>query len=301
MSERFDNPLLSMAGLARHASLNRNSTRDAGLSSITMTDIYKHPEEYDLEHLGEEEDIAFYVSLVRTLRPLRILELGCGTGRITLPLAQEGARLGCDVIGLDNQPEMLESAEQHRTAMSPEIRERLRFIAGDMRTFAAEPKLDLIVIPCSSMSHVIELDDQIAVFKRCYENLNPGGRFMVEVNMPNMAAYADSFSTPPRTPIEIDLDRSDESDGTRLIRRKTTRYLSDQQLAHIRFLYEKYQHGRAIESHIDDFASHVFFPRELALLFIHSGFEIERTLGDYRGRPLAANSPLIIMTGKRPG
>jgi ubiquinone/menaquinone biosynthesis C-methylase UbiE len=266
-----------------------------------MSDIYKHPAEYDLEHLGDEEDVDFYVSLVRTLRPQKILELGCGTGRITLPLAIEGASFDCEVIGLDSQPEMLKSAEQHRESMSPENRGRLRFLSGDMRTFSAEPKIDLIVIPCSSMSHVLELDDQIAVFKRCYENLNPGGRFVVEVTMPNMAAYADSFSVPQRTPIEIDLDRTDESDGTRLIRRKTTRYLSDQQLAQIRFLYEKYRHGRGIESNIDDFASHVFFPRELALLFIHAGFEIERTLGDYRSRPLSANSPLIIMIGKRAG
>jgi SAM-dependent methyltransferase len=264
-----------------------------------MSNIYKHPEEYDLEHLGDDEDVGFYISLVRTLRPRRILELGCGTGRITLPLANEGARSGFDVIGLDNQPEMLESAKQHLADVSAEIRERLTLVAGDMRTFNAEPKFDLIVIPCASMSHVLELDDQIAVFKRCCENLNPGGRFVVEVNMPNLAAYADSFSVPPRAPIEIDLDRSDPSDGTRLIRRKTTHYLSDRQRAHIRFLYEKYQHGRAVESYIDDFASHVFFPRELALLFIHAGFEIERTIGDYRGRPLTANSPLIIMMGRR--
>ena len=264
-----------------------------------MSDIYKHPEEYDLEHLGDYEDVDFYVSLARTLRPRRILELGCGTGRITLPLATEAARASHDVIGLDSQPEMLAQAEENRATLAADVRARLSFIAGDMRTFVAEPKLDLIVIPCSSISHLLELDDQIALFKRCYQNLSLGGRFVVEVTMPNLAVYADSFSVPPRTPIEIDLDRSDETDGTRLIRRKTTCYSSDRQLAEIRFLYEKYQHGRAIESYIDDFGSHVFFPRELMLLFIHAGFEIERTLGDYRSRPLAANSPLIIMIGRR--
>jgi hypothetical protein len=37
------------------------------------------------------------------------------------------------------------------------------------------------------------------------------------------------------------------------------------------------------------------------LLFLHTGFEVEQTLGDYRGRPLKPNSPLIIMIGKLAG
>jgi ubiquinone/menaquinone biosynthesis C-methylase UbiE len=68
----------------------------------SMGELYKHPEEYDLEHLGDSDDIDFYVSLARKLKPRRILELGCGTGRITLPLAEEGARLGFEVVGLDS-------------------------------------------------------------------------------------------------------------------------------------------------------------------------------------------------------
>jgi len=69
-----------------------------------MSDLYKHPEEYDREHLGDEEDVGFYLSLSRRLAPRKVLEVGCGTGRITLPLAQ----IGLDLVGLDNQPEMLE-------------------------------------------------------------------------------------------------------------------------------------------------------------------------------------------------
>ena len=265
-----------------------------------MSDIYKHPSEYNLEHLGDEEDVAFYVSLARSLHPHRVMELGCGTGRITLPLAKQGARSGFGVIGLDTQPPMLEAARHALATAQIEIRQCTQFVPGDMRTFVAEPKLDLILIPCASLSHVLELDAQIEIFQRTYANLNPGGRFVVEVNMPNLAAYYDSFTMPPRTPLEIDLDVSDAHDGTRLIRRKTTHYRSDEQLAEIRFLYEKYRDGRAVESYIDDFKSHVFFPRELALLFVHAGFAIERAIGDYRGRALSANSPLIIMIGRRP-
>src|ERR1035437_3957044 len=98
-----------------------------------MSDLYKHPEQYDREHLADDEDIEFYVSLGRKLRPRKVLELGCGTGRITLPLA----RIGFDVVGLDSQPEMLHKAEEHRLQSSPEVRQRLVFVEGDMRTWAA--------------------------------------------------------------------------------------------------------------------------------------------------------------------
>src|ERR1700722_8638037 len=112
-----------------------------------MGDLYKHPEEYDREHLGDDEDISFYLSLSRRPTPRKLLELGCGTGRITLPLAQ----LGFDVVGLDNQPEMLQKAEERRLQTSPEIRQRLQFIEGDMRTWSASTAFDLILIPASSI------------------------------------------------------------------------------------------------------------------------------------------------------
>lgn len=262
-----------------------------------MSDIYKHPEEYDLEHSGHDEDTEFYLRLVRILKPRRVLELGCGTGRITLPLAREGVRQGFAVVGLDNEPEMLRRAEESRAQTDEESRRALSYVKGDMLTWRSDTPFDLILIPCGSLSHILEIEAQIRLFRQCYENLLSGGRFVVEVIMPNMAAYMDSFKIPPRAPIEIDLDSTDESDGTRLIRRKTTSYSSHNQLAEIRFLYEKYKEGRAVESYIDDFASHVFFPRELALLFIHAGFTVEQTLGDYRGRELRAQSPLIMMIG----
>jgi ubiquinone/menaquinone biosynthesis C-methylase UbiE len=266
-----------------------------------MSDLYRHPEEYDLEHLGDSDDVEFYVSLVRRLQPRKVLELGCGTGRITLPLAEQGAQLAFDVTGLDSQAEMLETAKKRLLEAPPKVRERLRLIRGDMRTWQSESAFDLIVIPCSSISHLLTLQDQLTVWNQCRRNLRPGGRFVVEITMPNMATFADSFNVPPRALVEIDVDKSDESDGVRFIRRKTSRYLSHEQCAQTRFLYEKYQNGRAIDGYIDDFAGHVFFPRELQLLFIHTGFEVEQTLGDYRGRPLKPNSPLIIMIGKLAG
>jgi hypothetical protein len=119
--------------------------------------------------------------------------------------------------------------------------------------------------------------------------------------MPNFSAYADSFANPPRVVVEIDRDVTDPKRKVRLVRRRTVRYRPDEQRAQIRFLYEKYQRRNLVESYIDDFESHVYFPRELRLLFLHAGFEIEDVFGDYDRRPLRASSPLIIMIGMKPG
>jgi hypothetical protein len=62
---------------------------------------------------------------------------------------------------------------------------------------------------------------------------------------------------------------------------------------------EKYRVGRQVEGYIDDFASHVFFTRELQLVFIHCGLEVEEIIGDYRGRPLSPTSRVIITIGGR--
>ena len=68
--------------------------------------IYQRPADYDLEHEGDD-DVEFFVALARRLKPKRVLELACGSGRVTQPLAELAAREGFDMVGLDNAAEML--------------------------------------------------------------------------------------------------------------------------------------------------------------------------------------------------
>jgi SAM-dependent methyltransferase len=265
-----------------------------------MTDLYRRPDEYDLEHVGDEEDVVFYVGLARSLKPKSVLELASGTGRITVPLAEEGARSGFSVVGLDSEANMLKQARDKAAHMSAAARKRLKLVHGDMRKWHGREPFDLIVVPCASISHLLELQDQLDVWRQAFQNLAPGGRFVVETVMPNFSAYADSFSNPPRALVEIDRDVTDERRKIRLVRRKTVNYVPNEQRAQIRFLYEKYRRKSLIECYIDDFESHVYFPRELRLLFLHTGFEIEDVFGDYNRRPLRASSQLMIMIGRKP-
>src|SRR5258708_18950823 len=265
-----------------------------------MVQLYRRPDEYDLEHLGDDEDIQFYVNLSRSLKPERVLELACGTGRITIPLAEEGARSGYSVVGLDTEPAMLKQAGQKLKRLPAAVRRRIKLVEGDMRTWRDRKLFDLIIIPCSSISHVLELRDQLAIWQRAFQNLSAGGRFVVETTMPNFAAYADSFANPPRTIVEIDRDVSDEKTGTRLLRHRTTNYMPAEQRAQIRFVYEKYRGKNRVDRYIDEFQSHVYFPREVQLLFLHAGFEIESVYGDYARRPLRSTSQQMIVIGHKP-
>ena len=265
-----------------------------------MTELYRRPDEYDLEHVGDEEDVVFYVGLAKSLHPKSVLELASGTGRITVPLAEEGARSGFSVVGLDSEANMLKQARDKAAHIPAAARKRLKLVHGDMRKWHGREPFDLIVVPCASISHLLELQDQLDVWRQAFQNLAPGGRFVVETVMPNFSGYADSFSNPPRTLVEIDRDVTDARRKIRLVRRKTVNYMPNEQRAQIRFLYEKYRRKSLVECYIDDFESHVYFPRELRLLYLHAGFEIEDVFGDYNRRPLRASSQLMIMIGRRP-
>lgn len=140
----------------------------------------------------------------------------------------------------------------------------------------------------------------MAVWRRAFDLLSPRGRFVVDVTMPDIRMYAASLETPPSALLEIDLDRRDASDDERLIRSKTTTYDAFGQRASIRFIYDKFKKDRPVDRYVSDFDSYVYFPGELRLLFLHTGFEVEAVWADYAFREPRARSREIVMVGMRP-
>ncbi len=262
-------------------------------------EIYRRPGDYDLEHEDDDKDVAFFVELTGRLRPRRVLELGAGSGRVTVPLAQLAARAGFTITALDVSETMLEEAGRKLAEAPSTARERVELVTGDMRTWEAPEAFDLILVPCASVSHLLGLDDQLAAWRRAHANLTGGGRFVVDVAMPDLTVYADSLRQPPRAWLEIDGDTSDD-EGRRLVRYKTTEYAPHEQRASIRFLYDKFAPERPADRWVSDFESHVYFPRELELLYRHTGFEVEATCGDYRFRPPRASTRALVVVGRKP-
>jgi len=125
--------------------LNKNSMSNALYDSF-IADYYDESPVVK----GRLQDVAFYRDAVREFGD-PVLELGCGTGRITMALAQAGKR----VTGLDLSERMLERAVKKRAALFTEERERIHLVQGDMAKFDLGEKFALIIIPFRPLQHLL--------------------------------------------------------------------------------------------------------------------------------------------------
>lgn len=102
-----------------------------------------------------------------------VLELGCGTGKMTRLLAKSGY----DMIGVDNSEEMLQIAGE-----SGEERESILYLLQDMREFELYGTVRAVVSVCDSMNYILEEADLLKVFRLVNNYLDPGGIFIFDMN-----------------------------------------------------------------------------------------------------------------------
>src|SRR5262245_13905453 len=93
----------------------RSGIRHRGAGTSTRSDIYARPDLYDMEYAGASNDDArFFARLLTRGRPRRVLELACGSGRVTFTLAS--ALPMAEIVGVDSSIEMLGKAAAMRNA-----------------------------------------------------------------------------------------------------------------------------------------------------------------------------------------
>ena len=111
---------------------------------------------YDAAYSAKEDlvDRDFYLDLAREYGG-PVLELGCGTGRITLPLARQGV----DVTGIDASRAMLEVLRAKLADEPAAIKRRVRVVEGDFRTLCLGDQFPMVVIPFRPMQHMYTTED----------------------------------------------------------------------------------------------------------------------------------------------
>ncbi len=130
---------------------------------------------YDLTHRGNPGDVLYYIKACRTAS--QILELGCGQGRILLPLAENGH---C-ITGLDHHPDMITELQRTINQRQDLDFSKIKLVQGDMRTFQIDRQFDRIILPFNGLFCLLHDNETLACFQQVHQHLKPGGSFLFDV------------------------------------------------------------------------------------------------------------------------
>ena len=248
-----------------------------------MADIYADARRYDAltsQHFGSG-DLGYWQTQA-ALCGGSTLELACGAGRLTVPLAASGV----DISGLDNSEPMLAVAREKSDNATLSIAWHL----GDMTDFNIDRRFSLIFLPNNSLAHLLTWQD----FGRCLacvrRHLAADGRFLLDYfnpslmllsRDPNQRYPAGSFDAP---------------DGSGQITvSEQVRYDVAAQISHIRWFWHSDATG---EEQVSDFSLRVYFPQELDALLAFGGFAIEAKYGNFDFSPFTSASRHQLVIAK---
>jgi SAM-dependent methyltransferase len=244
--------------------------------------IYDEGRHYDLLMPGPN-DLPFYRRQAE-LYGSPVLELACGTGRLTIPLGQAGF----DVTGLDVSPAMLQVARRKAESCGAAV----MFTEGNCVDFSLGRKFHLIFIAENSLSHLLERNEVEACFSSVRQHLAPGGRFVVDVFTPSARILARDGAQP------YAIGEYEDPDGGGPIRvTETGDYNAATQVKHVVWHYERI--GTA-ESWDVPLKLRMFYPQEIDALLTYNGFVIEQKYGDFNTSLFSAASPKQLIVCSDP-
>jgi SAM-dependent methyltransferase len=241
---------------------------------------------YDLAYAWYHDDVEFYV---RTAREARgpVLEVACGTGRITLPALEAGA----DVDGLDLDPGML--AQLRRKAEARGLRPRV--IEADMRDFTMPRRYRLVIIPFRAFMHALGTEDQLRTLRCCREHLEPEGRLVLDLFFPNMERLVNATG-------ERMMEREFQNPDTGLPVRIWSRRVVDRvnQLLQAEVEVEELDlAGGVSASHPHGFTLRWVWKSEMELLLRVAGFTRWEVYGGFDRRALESDTDHMIWSAWR--
>ena len=208
-------------------------------------------------------DMQFYRRWLPKNKDARILELCCGTGRLTLPIAKDGY----SICGVDYTPSMLEKAK----VKASEAGLVVEFIEADIRSLDLPEKFDLIFIPFNSIHHLYKNEDLFKVFDVVKNHLNEGGLFLLDCFNPNIQFIVEGQK-------ELkEIAEYTTDDGREVLIKQMMRYETKAQINRIEWHY--YINGEF--DSIQNLDMRLYFPQELDSYLEWNGFKVIHKYGSF--------------------
>ncbi len=233
------------------------------------TDFYQDAQRYDLFEgdIAAGDFLDFYVRQIERYGA-PVLELACGSGRLTIPLTEKGF----DLKGLDISDEMLALAKEKAERRNI----KLDIEKGDMTDFDLGKKFKLIFVPAQSLSHLYTLEQIEKCFACVKEHLTDDGRFLIELFNPSL---------------EILLERNaryfSQSEAENIAVDSNSFYDTATQIKHIELIFRE---NNDKPDAVLTFKMRQFFPQEIDALLKYNGFRIEQKFGSHREEKFDSDS-----------
>jgi ubiquinone/menaquinone biosynthesis C-methylase UbiE len=249
---------------------------------------------YDWENartLGRK-DVPFWRQVALEARG-PVLELGCGTGRISLPLA----RAGVSLVGVDRSALMLERAAVRRLALLKkrqpgQRRRRLSLVRGDIRSLPfADAEFNMVLAPYGILQSLLRDRDLTATLASVARVLGPGGLFGLDLvpDVPHWREYTNKIQL-----------RGKAAGGRHLTLVESVRQDQRRRLTTFQQTYLERRDGEITE-HQFDLTFRTLPVRLMTRRLERAGFTVETILGDYRGGPWDERADVWIMLARRCG
>jgi ubiquinone/menaquinone biosynthesis C-methylase UbiE len=242
---------------------------------------------YDWENaqtLGRR-DVPFWVRVAsRSEGP--VLELGSGTGRVSLPLA----RAGVDLVGIDRSAPMLDRARRRiAKSRNQQLAGSLRFVRGDIRSLPfADEAFRMVLAPYGILQSLIRPRDLTATLASVARVIGAGGTFGIDLvpDVPKWREYENRVGLRGKSRgVQLTLIESVRQDPKRRLTTFAQTYVE--------------RRGARTREHRFDLTFRTLSVRQMTRQLARAGFLVEAVLGDYRGRPWDERADVWIILARR--
>ena len=233
--------------------------------------LYDRPDLYDLMSPPDPEMEAFYLSEALQ-RGGRVLELACGTGRFTIPLA----KAGLEVVAGDLSEDMLTSARTAASAAGVAI----DFRQLDMRDFDLGMRFDTVIVAVNSVLHLHRIEEFRAFFASVERHLLPAGRLVFDAFVPSLGILTRPSGQ--RHPVGV-FGAGPDAPSVE----ETIAYDPIRQVSEVEWIWSR--------PGAPDFWRHrldmrQIFPEEMPVLVAYGGLRLLERFGGFDRSPLTAQS-----------
>ncbi|TVY00487.1 class I SAM-dependent DNA methyltransferase [Cohnella terricola] len=225
--------------------------------------------------------------------PHTVVDLGCGTGNLTIPLA----RSGFSVFGIDISTEMLSVARNKWDGPSSRGSYRdepgtIRWLQQDMRDWELPHPVDAVISFCDCLNYLTDPEDVTATIQRTYEGLAPGGLFLFDMHSPRqLERYAEEQ---PFVYDEADIAYLwvSEYDEERMeIEHALTFFIREEQTSRGEALYSRFE-----ESHVQRAYNPDWVEKQLTA----TGFELLHRVADFTWDKPSEESERLFFVARKP-